>query len=78
VDSLALAKAIQRLDPDLSVQISSSLASLAQQLASTSAEGDLVLAMGAGDVNTLWEQLSPLQPRNALDGGGGGSTPLAA
>jgi UDP-N-acetylmuramate--alanine ligase len=78
VDSLALAKAIQRLDPDLSVQISSSLASLAQQLASTSAEGDLVLAMGAGDVNTLWEQLAPLQPRNALDGGGGGSTPLAA
>ncbi|MEB3307785.1 MAG: UDP-N-acetylmuramate--L-alanine ligase [Cyanobacteriota bacterium] len=78
VDSQALANEIQRLSPRLKVEISSSLVSLAQQLVRTTLDGDLILAMGAGDVNTLWDHIQPLQPLNALDGGGGGTTPLAA
>jgi hypothetical protein len=31
-------------------------------VASASREGDLVLAMGAGDVNSLWDRLGQWQP----------------
>ena len=44
---------------------------LAQDVATLSQDGDLVLAMGAGDVNGLWERLTCL-PGAAV------STPLAA
>ena len=71
IDSQALASAIHRLAPELSVQVCASLDGLAEQVARTSRDGDLVLAMGAGDVNGLWQRLEQLQPLTALDGASG-------
>jgi UDP-N-acetylmuramate--alanine ligase len=39
------------------VQAATSLDQLTAQVAALSEPGDLVLAMGAGDVNSLWERL---------------------
>jgi UDP-N-acetylmuramate--alanine ligase len=78
IDSQALADAIQRLAPQLPVEVSTSLDGLADQVARHSHEGDLVLAMGAGDVNGLWPRLARLKPLTALPGGGGsGGGPAA-
>ena len=71
IDSHALGVAIQRLAPHLSVQVCTSLDGLADQVARSSRDGDLVLAMGAGDVNGLWARLEQLQPLTAIDGAGG-------
>ena len=40
-----------------------SLEELADQVADHSLAGDLVLAMGAGDVNSLWDRLGALDDR---------------
>ena len=63
ISSEALAQAVRRLSPDLEVQVSTSLDELASQIATCSQPGDLVLAMGAGDVNSLWERLAALGDR---------------
>jgi len=63
VSSEALAQAVRGLCPDLEVQVSASLDELADRIAACSRPGDLVLAMGAGDVNSLWERLSALGDR---------------
>jgi UDP-N-acetylmuramate--alanine ligase len=42
------------------VQVAANLDELAKQVADASMAGDLVLAMGAGDVNSLWERLNRL------------------
>ena len=60
VSSAALAKAVQDLAPLSRVEVATSLDELARQVADASIEGDLVLAMGAGDVNSLWERLHRL------------------
>jgi UDP-N-acetylmuramate--alanine ligase len=60
VSSAALAKAVQDLAPLSRVEVAASLDELARQVADASIEGDLVLAMGAGDVNSLWERLNRL------------------
>ena len=60
VSSAALAQAVQDLAPLSRVEVATSLDELARQVANTSMEGDLVLAMGAGDVNSLWERLHRL------------------
>jgi UDP-N-acetylmuramate--alanine ligase len=77
IDSRALATAIETMAPQLSVQVCGSLDALAEQVARSSREGDLVLAMGAGDVNGLWQRLERLQPLTAVDGAGE-ATALAA
>ena len=59
--SAALASAVQQLAPTLAVSVAESLEELAQQVAAGSRAGDLVLAMGAGDVNGLWERLNQLE-----------------
>jgi len=60
ISSEALARAVQTLAPQLEVQVSGSLDDLAGRIAACSRPGDLVLAMGAGDVNSLWERLAAL------------------
>ena len=60
VSSAALAEAVRRHAPQLAVQAADSLDQLVDQLAQASRRGDLVLAMGAGDVNSLWERLERL------------------
>jgi UDP-N-acetylmuramate--alanine ligase len=60
VSSAALAEAVRRHAPELSVQSAESLEELVEQLAEASLTGDLVLAMGAGDVNSLWDRLERL------------------
>jgi len=57
ISSEALAAAIRRLRPSLPVAVSASLDDLAGAVATRSRPGDLVLAMGAGDVNGLWSRL---------------------
>ena len=65
ISSEALAQAVQGLSPDLEVHVSASLDELATQIAALSQPGDLVLAMGAGDVNNLWDRLAALGDRPA-------------
>ena len=57
ISSHALAGAIQRLRPGLTVTVTDSLEELADAVAARSLPCDLVLAMGAGDVNGLWGRL---------------------
>jgi UDP-N-acetylmuramate--alanine ligase len=42
--------------------VATSLDHLAELVAQASEPGDLVLAMGAGDVNGLWDRLNRLAP----------------
>ena len=57
ISSAALAAAIQRIRPDLNVTVTDSLEQLTDAVTERSLPGDLVLAMGAGDVNGLWGRL---------------------
>jgi len=57
ISSHALGEAIRRLRPNLSVTVTDSLEELTDVVAERSLPGDLVLAMGAGDVNGLWGRL---------------------
>ena len=61
VTSAAMAQAVRELAPGLPVLVADSLEELASQVALASREGDLVLAMGAGDVNGLWDRLGQWQ-----------------
>lgn len=71
ISSAALADAIQRLAPGLPITVAADHQELTALVARTSSAGDLVLAMGAGDINGLWERLSQLQEQ-------GSSLPLLA
>ena len=71
VSSEALAAAISRHNPQLSIQVATSADDLTALVADHSVPGDLVLAMGAGDINGLWERLNRLE-------GNQPSLPLAA
>ena len=57
ISSAALAAEIQRIAPGLPVSAFDDLETLADAIGQTSQAGDLVLAMGAGDVNSLWSRL---------------------
>ena len=61
ISSAALAAAIGRLKPELPVAVTTSLEELTEAVANNSRAGDLVLAMGAGDVNGLWGRLQQRQ-----------------
>ncbi|MFY8148868.1 MAG: UDP-N-acetylmuramate--L-alanine ligase [Prochlorococcaceae cyanobacterium] len=60
ISSEALAVRLRALAPGLPVEVAASLDDLTGRVARTTAAGDLVLAMGAGDVNGLWERLQKL------------------
>jgi UDP-N-acetylmuramate--alanine ligase len=66
VHSEALAEQLRRQAPRLPVAVADSLDALTSLVAQQTRPGDLVLAMGAGDVNSLWERLSrrsePVEP----------------
>ncbi|MFN7899548.1 MAG: UDP-N-acetylmuramate--L-alanine ligase [Synechococcaceae cyanobacterium] len=64
VSSAAMAEVARKLSPPLPVQVADSMDSLAELVADNSRPGDLVLAMGAGDVNSLWERLQRLGERD--------------
>ncbi|MEY2646012.1 MAG: hypothetical protein RLZZ611_2661 [Cyanobacteriota bacterium] len=66
LSSETLAAAIRQYRPGLSVEVSSSLDELADAVALRSRPGDLVLAMGAGDVNGLWHRLQQRDDPAAL------------
>ncbi len=66
VSSHTLGQAIQDLAPGLPVVVCDGLEDLARHIAASTLEGDLVLAMGAGDVNSLWERLGRL-PQNRIE-----------
>jgi UDP-N-acetylmuramate--alanine ligase len=58
VCSQTLADRIQELKPDLEIAVADNLDHLTQLVRTRSRREDLVLAMGAGDVNALWPRLS--------------------
>jgi UDP-N-acetylmuramate--alanine ligase len=64
VSSGAMADLVRHHSPELPVQVADSMERLAQLVADSSRPGDLVLAMGAGDVNGLWERLQRLGERD--------------
>ena len=57
VDSHALAERLQRLIPDRLVLVAETMDHLTDLVQEHSQPDDLVLAMGAGDVNSLWSRL---------------------
>lgn len=63
ISSPTLAEAVLALAPDLPVAVAASMEALAELVAGGTGPGDLVLAMGAGDVNSLWERLGALDER---------------
>jgi len=62
IDSCALAALVRSRAPQLPVAEATSLDHLAALVAEASERGDLVLAMGAGDVNGLWDRLNRQLP----------------
>ena len=58
VCSNALANRIRALKPDLEIAVADNLDQLTELVKQHSRQEDLVLAMGAGDVNGLWSRLS--------------------
>ena len=56
-NSQCLANTVKNLHPELSVDVATSLDELTKMVQRKSRSGDLILAMGAGDVNTLWRRL---------------------
>ncbi len=64
ISSRALAEAVRALRPELTVEVADDLDALARLVQLHTEEGDLVLAMGAGDVNGLWERLAGLGHRD--------------
>jgi UDP-N-acetylmuramate--alanine ligase len=74
VSSEALAAAIAAHKPQLAISVATSNDELTALVANQSRPGDLVLAMGAGDINGLWDRLSRFTQRDASDS----SLPLAA
>jgi UDP-N-acetylmuramate--alanine ligase len=58
VCSQTLADRIQALKPDLEIAVADNLDHLTQLVRTRSRREDLVLAMGAGDVNGLWPRLA--------------------
>jgi len=58
VSSHALADRVRSLKPDLVVAVADNLDQLTELVIQHSRENDLVLAMGAGDVNGLWSRLT--------------------
>lgn len=66
VDSQTLAAAVRRLAPALRVSAAVSMDQLTETISRETEAGDLVLAMGAGDVNSLWDRLSSLSDLREL------------
>lgn len=60
ISSEAMAEAVRGRAPSLPVCSTFSLDELAAQVAACTRAGDLILAMGAGDVNGLWDRLNRL------------------
>ena len=58
VSSESLAETIRGLHPELQVAVADNLDQLTVLVQEQSRSGDLVLAMGAGDVNSLWRRLT--------------------
>ena len=65
ISSEALAAEVRRIRPDLAVSVARDLDDLADQVVLSTMNGDLVLAMGAGDVNGLWNRLQRLEERQS-------------
>jgi UDP-N-acetylmuramate--alanine ligase len=63
ISSQALGEAVRALAPDLPLAVAPSMEVLAELVASRTVPGDLVVAMGAGDVNSLWDRLGALDDR---------------
>lgn len=58
ISSAALASRILSLKPDLEISVAEDLDDLSALVKRLSRENDLVLAMGAGDINSLWTRLT--------------------
>jgi UDP-N-acetylmuramate--alanine ligase len=58
INSELLARSIRLIDPTQPVFVASTMEELAGLVKQHSQPDDLILAMGAGDVNSLWERLS--------------------
>jgi UDP-N-acetylmuramate--alanine ligase len=78
VNSQALAERLQHLRPELPLAVSASLDQLAEQVVRRTRPGDLVLVMGAGDVNGLWSRLEDLADLSSPDAPDAPAARLAA
>ena len=64
VSSHSLAQQVRQLKPELPLQVADTLDELIEQVQTESLADDLVLAMGAGDVNSLWQRLERSERSN--------------
>ena len=58
ISSNVLADRVRKLKPNLEIAVADNLDQLTELVIQHSRENDLVLAMGAGDVNGLWSRLT--------------------
>ena len=58
ISSNVLADRVRKLKPNLEIAVADNLDQLTELVIQHSRENDLVLAMGAGDVNGLWSKLT--------------------
>ena len=58
ISSNVLADRLRKLKPNLEIAVADNLDQLTELVIQHSRENDLVLAMGAGDVNGLWSRLT--------------------
>jgi UDP-N-acetylmuramate--alanine ligase len=58
INSELLARSIRLINPNQPVFVASTMEELTSLVKQHSQPDDLILAMGAGDVNSLWERLS--------------------
>jgi UDP-N-acetylmuramate--alanine ligase len=72
VDGALVAAAARRARPDLDCRYEPDRAALAATVAALAQPGDLVLTLGAGDITTLADELTPFLTGAEGRGSGGG------
>ncbi len=74
ISSELLARTIHQIDPNRPVFVAQNMEELTDLVKNHSQSGDLILAMGAGDVNSLWDRLS----KKGIEGEASCSSAIAA
>lgn len=64
INAKKLAHEVQSINNSLPILVANSLQELTEMVKSNSRKNDLILSIGAGDINTLWERLNTKESTN--------------
>ncbi len=62
INSQALAKCINKIKPSLKVSVAQNFDEVIQLIKKNTTQGDLILNIGAGNINNIWEKLQDSKP----------------